>query len=47
MAEYKAILSADPDSVQAHMLLGQALDSLDKRTEAIAELETAARIAPQ
>jgi tetratricopeptide (TPR) repeat protein len=28
------------------MLLGQALDSLDKRTDAITELETAARIAP-
>jgi tetratricopeptide (TPR) repeat protein len=46
MDQYKAILNADPDSVQAHMLLGQALDSLDRSAEAIAELETAARIAP-
>ena len=46
MAEYKAILTADPNSVQAHMLMAQALDELNRAPEAIKELEEAARIAP-
>ncbi|WP_263382358.1 tetratricopeptide repeat protein [Granulicella arctica] len=46
MTQYKSILTADPNSVQAHMLLGQALDTMNRPADAIAELETAARIAP-
>ena len=46
MNQYRSILIADPNSVQSHMLLAQALDALNRSPEAIQELEEAVRIAP-
>ena len=39
-------MSANPDAVQAHMLLAEALDGTGKTEDAIKELEAAAAISP-
>jgi tetratricopeptide (TPR) repeat protein len=44
LAEFTSILSVDPDAVQAHMLLAEALDGMNKTDDAIKELEAAERI---
>jgi tetratricopeptide (TPR) repeat protein len=46
MEEFKSILAANPDAVQAHMLLAEALDGMDKTPDAITELEEAERLSP-
>jgi predicted Zn-dependent protease len=46
LTEFKNILSVNPDAVQAHMLMAEALDGMDKTSDAIQELETAERLAP-
>jgi Flp pilus assembly protein TadD len=46
LAEFKSILSVNPDAVQAHMLLAEALDGMDKTSEAITELQEAEHLAP-
>ncbi len=46
-AEFQSILAVNPDAVQAHMLLAQALDGMGKTEDAIKELEAAARLSPK
>jgi tetratricopeptide (TPR) repeat protein len=46
MDQFKSIVSANPEAVQAHMLMAEALDGMDKTPEAIKELEEAARLSP-
>ena len=46
LTEFKSILVANPDAVQAHMLLAEALDGMGKTEDAIKELESAASISP-
>jgi tetratricopeptide (TPR) repeat protein len=46
LAEFKNILAVNPDAVQAHMLMAEALDGMGKTGDAISELEAAARISP-
>ena len=41
------VLDSQPDSAAAHTLTGEALDGLDRTKQAIAELETAVKVAPQ
>lgn len=44
MKEYQSILIANPNSVQAHMLIAEVLDDMDRTSEAIKELEQAEQI---
>jgi tetratricopeptide (TPR) repeat protein len=46
LEQYRQILTANPDSAQAHMLLGEALDGLKLREQAIAEFQAAEKAAP-
>jgi tetratricopeptide (TPR) repeat protein len=46
MDQFKSIVSMNPDAVQAHMLLAEALDGMDKTPDAIKELEEAERLSP-
>lgn len=46
LAEFRSILTVNPDAVQAHMLMAEALDDVGKTADAIKELEEADRIAP-
>jgi tetratricopeptide (TPR) repeat protein len=46
LAEFKNILSVNPEAVQAHMLLAEALDGIDKTSQAITELQEAEHLAP-
>jgi tetratricopeptide (TPR) repeat protein len=46
LAEFKNMLTISPDSVQAHMMLAEALDAMSRKPEAITELETAEKEAP-
>lgn len=46
LEQYHQIILIDPNSAQADMLAGEALDGLHRRAEAIAQFEAAARIAP-
>ena len=45
--QFRQILLQNPDSASAHMLLGRALDGLERTPEAIAEFQAAARISPR
>lgn len=45
--EFRGILDKNPDSAQAHILFGEALDGLGRTEEAIAEFEAAAKISPR
>ena len=45
--QFRQLLQQNPDSAAAHMLLGQALDGLQRTHEAIAEFEAAAKVAPR
>ena len=47
LSEFTGILAANPNAVQAHMLMAEALDGLGRTQEAINELETAASVAPK
>jgi Flp pilus assembly protein TadD len=47
MAEYRAALGLDPSSADAHLHMGIALGEQGLLDEAIAHLETAARLAPE
>jgi tetratricopeptide (TPR) repeat protein len=44
--QYKQILLANPDSAQAHMLAGEALDGMNETGKAIAEFQAAEKAAP-
>lgn len=44
--QYKQIILAQPNSAQAHMLAGEALDGLKRTKEAIQEFQNAAKAAP-
>src|ERR1700722_10411041 len=46
MDQFKSIVSLNPEAVQAHMLLAEALDGMDKTPDAIKELEEAERLSP-
>ncbi|RRA48606.1 tetratricopeptide repeat protein [Acidipila sp. EB88] len=46
MQQYRHMLTVNPDAVQAHMLLAEALDGMGKTEDAIAELDAAGRLAP-
>jgi tetratricopeptide (TPR) repeat protein len=46
LEEFRQIQEQNPDSAQAHVLTGEALDGLGKTSEAIAEFEAAVKIAP-
>jgi tetratricopeptide (TPR) repeat protein len=46
IAEYQAALRINPDFVQAHLNLGNALLHTGRTADAIAEYETALRIQP-
>ena len=39
LAEFKEIVSVNPDAVQAHMMLAEALDAMNRKADAINELE--------
>ncbi len=43
---YRQVVAADPTHAEGHYLLGTALFALDQISEAVASLETAARLAP-
>jgi tetratricopeptide (TPR) repeat protein len=47
LTEFKSIVAVNPDAVQAHMLMAEALDGMGKTADAISELEAAARISPR
>jgi len=42
-----SVVEADPSNVHAHLVRGQALDSLDRRDEALASYEQALTVAPE
>jgi len=42
----RLLLEQNPDSAQAHVLFGEALDGLGRTPEAITEFEAAAKISP-
>jgi tetratricopeptide (TPR) repeat protein len=44
---FRQLLRSQPDSAAAHILVGEALDGLDKTSEAIAEFEKAAKVSPR
>lgn len=46
LQEFKEILTVNPDAVQAHMMLAEALDAMSRKTDAISELEAAKRTSP-
>lgn len=46
LEEYKRILTVNPNSAQAHMLAGEALDGMKRPDEAIAEFREAEKVAP-
>ncbi len=46
LEQYKQILAANPDSAQAHMLAGEALDGMNQTAQAIAEFQAAEKAAP-
>jgi tetratricopeptide (TPR) repeat protein len=45
--EFHSMLEKNPDSAQAHILFGEALDGLGRTEEAIAEFEAAAKLSPR
>ena len=47
LEEFHRIAQRDPNSAATHMLMGEALDGLSRTPEAIAEFETAVKVAPQ
>jgi tetratricopeptide (TPR) repeat protein len=47
LEQYKLILAANPDSAQAHMLAGEALDGMNHTVEAIGEFEAAEKAGPR
>lgn len=44
MNEYQSILTANPNSVQAHMLIAEVLDDMNRTSDAITELKEAEQI---
>jgi tetratricopeptide (TPR) repeat protein len=46
LAEFKLILNVNPDAVQAHMMLAEALDAMNRKGDAINELENAEHSSP-
>jgi Tfp pilus assembly protein PilF len=46
MEEFRQLLQQSPESAPAHILAGEALDGLSRTSEAIAEFQAAAKIAP-
>jgi tetratricopeptide (TPR) repeat protein len=46
LEQYKQILAANPESAQAHMLAGEALDGMKQTPEAIVEFQAAEKAAP-
>jgi tetratricopeptide (TPR) repeat protein len=46
LEEYKQILAVNPESAQAHMLAGEALDGMHETPEAIGEFQAAEKAAP-
>jgi tetratricopeptide (TPR) repeat protein len=46
LGQFKEILRVNPDAVQAHMLLAEALDAMSRKADAISELEAAERTSP-
>ena len=46
LEQYKQILTANPESAQAHMLAGEALDAMKQTPEAIVEFQAAEKAAP-
>lgn len=46
LEQYRQILAANPDSAQAHMLAGEALDGMNQTAQAIAEFQAAEKAAP-
>ena len=47
LEQFRQLLGHNPDSAETHILTGEALDGLSRTEEAIAELETAAKISPR
>jgi len=45
--EFRKIQEQDPDSAASHVLTAEALDGLGRTTEAIAEFQAAAKVAPR
>jgi tetratricopeptide (TPR) repeat protein len=45
--EFRQILERNPDAPAAHVLTGEALDGLGKTSDAIAEFQAAAKVAPR
>jgi len=46
LEQYRQILTVNPDSAQAHMLAGEALDGMNQTDKAIAEFQAAEKAAP-
>ena len=47
LEEFQQIVKQNPDSAAAHMLMGEALDGLERPAEAIAEFQAAIQAAPR
>jgi tetratricopeptide (TPR) repeat protein len=46
LSEFKTILTTNPDSAQAHMMMAEALDAMGRTPEALEELRAGERLSP-